>query len=319
MATRHTRPSALRQIPYPRAWPPLAMLPSGTRPVKPNQTTLGPGSGEPLEGLELAGVRRPSAGRVPCRACPDAAYPRVRRRHRSCSGCGCATPSGDGCGSRRPATSSVRWSARCAAPTSPWRSARGSTRTHGSRMRTRHRRGRPARPSTSSWAVNERVDPEAVRAALDEALPAGLDVLEVVEAGPGSLADRLEASDWVIAVPRVDPDDSPGGGRRLPRRGPRRGDPNVQDRTPDVRHPGGRPGHARGRPGERDAGRAGRRAGRRGGVCDNSNGRTAHHTGCTPRRHSVRAACGRGSRAAGATSGDAAGAGSAGTRSRGGG
>jgi radical SAM-linked protein len=54
-------------------------------------------------------------------------------------------------------------------------------------------------------AVNERVDPEAVRAALDEALPVGLDVLEVVEAGPGSLADRLEASDWVIAVPRVTP------------------------------------------------------------------------------------------------------------------
>ena len=53
-------------------------------------------------------------------------------------------------------------------------------------------------------AVNERVDPEAVRVALDEALPLGLDVLEVVEARPGSLADRLEASDWVIAVPRVD-------------------------------------------------------------------------------------------------------------------
>jgi hypothetical protein len=37
-----------------------------------------------------------------------------------------------------------------------------------------------------------------VRAALDAALPEGLDVLEVVEARPGALADRLEASDWVM-------------------------------------------------------------------------------------------------------------------------
>ncbi len=54
-------------------------------------------------------------------------------------------------------------------------------------------------------AVSERVDPEAVRVALDEALPVGLDVLQVVEAGFGSLADRLEASDWAIAVTGVDP------------------------------------------------------------------------------------------------------------------
>ena len=33
-------------------------------------------------------------------------------------------------------------------------------------------------------SVTERVDPESVRDALDEALPEGLDVLEVVEAGP---------------------------------------------------------------------------------------------------------------------------------------
>ena len=47
-------------------------------------------------------------------------------------------------------------------------------------------------------SVNERVDPDRVRAALDGALPAGLDVLQVVEVPPGSpaLADRLEASDW---------------------------------------------------------------------------------------------------------------------------
>ena len=47
-------------------------------------------------------------------------------------------------------------------------------------------------------SVTERVDPDSVCAALDAALPEGLDVLEVVEASPGALADRLEASDWVM-------------------------------------------------------------------------------------------------------------------------
>jgi radical SAM-linked protein len=47
-------------------------------------------------------------------------------------------------------------------------------------------------------SVTQRVDPASVRQALDEALPDGLDVLEVVEAGPGALADRLEASEWMI-------------------------------------------------------------------------------------------------------------------------
>ena len=48
--------------------------------------------------------------------------------------------------------------------------------------------------------VTERVDPDALRAALDEALPEGLDVIEVVEAGPGALADRLEASEWRLVL-----------------------------------------------------------------------------------------------------------------------
>ncbi|MBZ5733049.1 TIGR03936 family radical SAM-associated protein [Nocardioides sp. TRM66260-LWL] len=46
------------------------------------------------------------------------------------------------------------------------------------------------------------VDPAAVHAELEEALPPGLDVLEVVESAGGSLADRLEASHWAI---RLDP------------------------------------------------------------------------------------------------------------------
>jgi hypothetical protein len=46
-----------------------------------------------------------------------------------------------------------------------------------------------------------------VRTALDEALPQGLDVLEVVEASAGSLADRLEASDWVMEFAGLSPAD----------------------------------------------------------------------------------------------------------------
>ena len=53
-------------------------------------------------------------------------------------------------------------------------------------------------------SVTQRVDLDAVRAALDAALPEGLDILEVVEAAPGALADRLQASDWVLAFRDVE-------------------------------------------------------------------------------------------------------------------
>lgn len=49
-------------------------------------------------------------------------------------------------------------------------------------------------------------DPGSIRDALDVALPDGLDVLEVVVAGPGSLADRLQASIWEIELPGVGED-----------------------------------------------------------------------------------------------------------------
>ena len=45
-------------------------------------------------------------------------------------------------------------------------------------------------------------DPDDVRRALAEAMPDGLDVVEVVEGGTGSLADRLEASRWQVVVAR---------------------------------------------------------------------------------------------------------------------
>ncbi|HVS69374.1 MAG TPA: TIGR03936 family radical SAM-associated protein [Mycobacteriales bacterium] len=51
----------------------------------------------------------------------------------------------------------------------------------------------------------EQRDPEWVRAALDGALPEGLDILAVVPAVPGEpgLADRIEASTWRIELPQV--------------------------------------------------------------------------------------------------------------------
>ncbi len=51
-------------------------------------------------------------------------------------------------------------------------------------------------------ALAEITDPDDVRRALAEAMPDGLDLLEVVEGGhgSGSLADRLEASRWLVVV-----------------------------------------------------------------------------------------------------------------------
>ncbi len=46
-------------------------------------------------------------------------------------------------------------------------------------------------------------DPAEIRDALNAALPDGLDILDVVEAAPGALADQLEASAWLIELPGV--------------------------------------------------------------------------------------------------------------------
>jgi len=55
-------------------------------------------------------------------------------------------------------------------------------------------------------ALTRRCDPEAVRAALDAALPDGLDVVAVVVSEGGALADRLEASRWHVTLPDVTAD-----------------------------------------------------------------------------------------------------------------
>ncbi|MEJ7706201.1 MAG: TIGR03936 family radical SAM-associated protein [Nocardioidaceae bacterium] len=49
-----------------------------------------------------------------------------------------------------------------------------------------------------------RCDPAAIRHALDAALPDGLDILDVVIAGSGSLADRLEAGRWQVELTGVE-------------------------------------------------------------------------------------------------------------------
>ena len=51
----------------------------------------------------------------------------------------------------------------------------------------------------------ESCEPERVRAALDAALPPGLDIVEVVAAPPGALADLLTGSRWQVAVVGVEP------------------------------------------------------------------------------------------------------------------
>jgi radical SAM-linked protein len=49
------------------------------------------------------------------------------------------------------------------------------------------------------------MDSDALRARLDAALPPGLDIIEALPAGVGSLAERMEASQWQIVLPGVHP------------------------------------------------------------------------------------------------------------------
>ncbi len=52
--------------------------------------------------------------------------------------------------------------------------------------------------------VTRACEPDDVRLALDRALPDGLDIVDVVVARSGSLADRLEASVWRVELPGVE-------------------------------------------------------------------------------------------------------------------
>lgn len=59
-------------------------------------------------------------------------------------------------------------------------------------------------------SVTDRCDPGEVAAALDDALPPGLDIVSVTEAGRAALADQLQASAWDIRLPGVSPEDLAG-------------------------------------------------------------------------------------------------------------
>lgn len=56
-------------------------------------------------------------------------------------------------------------------------------------------------------SVVEQVDPEALRTALDAALPPGIDVVEVVQAAGGNLTERIDASSWRVELDGVSPAD----------------------------------------------------------------------------------------------------------------
>ena len=58
-------------------------------------------------------------------------------------------------------------------------------------------------------------DPEDLRQRIDEALPPGLDVLDVVVARTSDFAERLQASRWRIELPGLDPAEADGALMRL--------------------------------------------------------------------------------------------------------
>jgi radical SAM-linked protein len=53
--------------------------------------------------------------------------------------------------------------------------------------------------------LTRRVEPAALVAALDAALPSGLDVLAGAEADGATLADRIDGSRWLVEMPGVEP------------------------------------------------------------------------------------------------------------------
>ncbi|MFC9159518.1 TIGR03936 family radical SAM-associated protein [Streptomyces fungicidicus] len=57
-------------------------------------------------------------------------------------------------------------------------------------------------------ALTEPREPERLRALLDESMPAGLDIVEAVEARTSGLADRLTASVWELRLDGVGPEDA---------------------------------------------------------------------------------------------------------------
>src|SRR5262245_41868330 len=55
--------------------------------------------------------------------------------------------------------------------------------------------------------------PHQLRTGLNDALPEGLDILDVVEARTGTLADRLEASHWLVRLDGIAPETAEAAAR----------------------------------------------------------------------------------------------------------
>ncbi|GAB7183208.1 TIGR03936 family radical SAM-associated protein [Kitasatospora sp. Ki12] len=58
-------------------------------------------------------------------------------------------------------------------------------------------------------------DPEQLRAQLDESLPNGLDVIDAVEVRTPNFVERLEASEWLVRLDGVEPDEAAGAVARF--------------------------------------------------------------------------------------------------------
>jgi radical SAM-linked protein len=54
--------------------------------------------------------------------------------------------------------------------------------------------------------LQAQVDPAELQQALNAALSPGLDIIDAVEARGGNLAERIDASSWLIELPGVDPE-----------------------------------------------------------------------------------------------------------------
>ena len=136
---------------------------------------------------------------------------RRRTRHlpRS-SASACASPSAGGCASCPIATSRAASSGPCGGRASRSRTRTGSPRTRGCRGSGPRRPGPRARPSTWRSGSPARSTPPTLAAALDAALPDGLDVLAAAVAEGTPLAERIEASEWRIELPGVASDDLRG-------------------------------------------------------------------------------------------------------------
>ena len=234
----------------------------------------------------------------------------LRPRQR-CSACACATPSADACASPATATSRGPSKERSAVPDIPVAYSAGFSPHPKISYAGAAPTGVASEAEYLEIGVTTPCDPQQVRTDLDGSLPPGLDVLDVVEAGPGALADRLEVSEWEVRLRDADRDLAVTAVEkflaagtveveRLMKKGPRRFD--AREAVLRLTVPEGNRGN--------------RSSGGWTVVCHTAHGCSAHDACRSTRRCAHRAApCGR-LRAAGPPRGDQAGAGAAGRQHR---